>query len=68
MSKYYRVTADYRPRNPNNLTYDFKVPDPVSARKMKQYFKETYSWLNVYDVKEITEEETKWLFPIKLSK
>lgn len=57
MSKYYRVTADYRPNNPKKPTYDFKVKDSATKKQMKEYFEQVYSWLKVYEVKEIEESE-----------
>lgn len=50
MSKYYRVTADYRPNNPKKPTYDFCVKDNVTKKQMKEYFQSTFSWLKVYKV------------------
>lgn len=57
MSKYYRVTADYRPNNPKKPTYDFKAKDSANKKQMKEYFQQTYSWLKVYEVEEINESE-----------
>ena len=56
MSKYYRVTADYRPNNPKKPTYDFCVKDNVTKKQMKEYFQNTFSWLKVYKVEEIKKE------------
>lgn len=56
MSKYYRVTADYRPNNPKKPTYDFCVKDNVTKKQMKEYFKSTFSWLKVYKIEEIDKE------------
>ena len=64
MIKYYRVTADYRPNNPNKPTYDFKmisdtskIKDSVLKREIKKYFENLVTWLKVYNVEEITEEQ-----------
>lgn len=63
MSKYFRVTADYRPNNPKKPTYDFCVKDNVTKRQMKEWFQQTYSWLKVYDVEEINKSEaSKYIF------
>lgn len=72
MIKYYRVTADYRPNNPNKPTYDFKITGDISKIKMKEnvfereikkyikkYFEDLVPWLKVYDVEEITERQCK---------
>lgn len=56
MSKYYRVTADYRPNNPKKPTYDFCVKDDVTKKQMKEYFQSVFSWLKVYKVEEIEKE------------
>lgn len=56
MSKYYRVTADYRPNNPKKPTYDFCVKNNVTKKQMKEYFQSTFSWLKVYKVEEIEKE------------
>lgn len=62
MSKYYRVTADYRQNNPKKPTYNFKVKDSVTKKQMKEYFEQAYSWLKVYEVKEIDESElSEWV-------
>ena len=57
MSKYYRVTADYRPNNPKKPTYDFCVKDATTKKQMKEWFQQTYSWLKVYCVEEIAKED-----------
>ena len=64
MIKYYRVTADYRPNNPNKPTYDFKmisdtskIKDSVLKKEIKKYFENLVTWLKVYNVEEITEEQ-----------
>ena len=59
MSKYYRVTADYRPKNPNKPTYDFCVKDNVTKKQMKEYFQSVFSWLKVYNVEEILKENAR---------
>lgn len=59
MSKYYRVTADYRPNNPKKPTYDFCVKDNVTKKQMKEYFQSVFSWLKVYNVEEIAEENAR---------
>lgn len=64
MIKYYRVTADYRPNNPNKPTYDFKITGDTSKiknsvlkKEIKKYFENLVTWLKVYNVEEITEEQ-----------
>ena len=56
MSKYFRVTADYRPNNPKKPTYNFCAKNNVTKKQMKEWFQQTYSWLKVYNVEEITKE------------
>ncbi len=57
MSKYFRVTADYRPNNPKKPTYDFCVKDNVTKKQMKEYFQNVFSWLKVYGIEEIAKED-----------
>ena len=64
MIKYYRVTADYRPNNPNKPTYDFKIigdtskiKNSVLKKEIKKYFENLVTWLKVYNVEEITDEQ-----------
>lgn len=64
MSKYFRITADYRLNNPRKPTYDFCVKDNVTKNQIKKWFQETYSWLKVYNVEEITKEVIH-LFPTR---
>ena len=66
MIKYYRVTADYRPNNPNKPTYDFKIigdtpkiKNSVLKKEIKKYFENLVTWLKVYNVEEITEQQCK---------
>jgi hypothetical protein len=68
--KHYRITADYRPKNPNKPTYDFKIngdtskiKDSVLKKEVKKYFENIVPWLKVYRVEEITEEQcSEWIF------
>lgn len=58
--KYFRVYAGYTKNRPPSK-YDYVVDDHVKAKDVKQDFKSTYSWLDVYKVEEIREEElSKW--------
>lgn len=60
--KYHRVTADYRPNNPNKPTYEFRVKDSATKKQMREWFATIYPWLKVYRVDEITEDECgKWV-------
>lgn len=59
MSKYYRITADYRPNNQKKPTYDFCVKDNVTKKQMKEWFQKVYSWLKVYNVEEIAKEDAR---------
>lgn len=71
MNKYYRVTADYRPNNPNKPTYDFKIicdPSKIKDSKLKKEIKKYFEdlmVLKVYNVEEITEQQChKQLFRV----
>lgn len=60
--KFYRVTADYRPNNPDKPTYEFCVNDSVNKSKMKKLFSDLYTGLKVYGVEEVEEDECgKWV-------
>lgn len=59
MSKYYRITADYRPNNQKKPTYDFCVKDNVTKKQMKEYFQSVFSWLKVYSIEEIAKEDAR---------
>lgn len=67
--KYFRITADYRPNNPNKPTYDFICPDSTTRKEIKQYFITVYSWLTVYGAEEILQEDlSKWAIKLKEQK
>lgn len=55
--KFFRVTADYRPNNPNKPTYVYKALDYVDAKGVKKWFESVFTWLKVYNVEEISGEE-----------
>lgn len=68
MSKYLRITADYRPNNPNKPTYDFCVKDDTTKKQLKDWFQQTYSWLKVYNVEEIAKENAHPIYIGKTNK
>lgn len=51
--KYYKVTADYRPRSESSPIYVCGVQDDTSPRQMRKLFKAAYPWLDVYEAEEI---------------
>lgn len=55
--KCYRITADYRPNNPNKPTYDYIVPSDVKKKEIKDYFSDVYSWLKIYQIEEMDVED-----------
>ena len=50
----YKITADYRPKNPNKPTYYVMAHSKKSA---KETFSEIISWLKMYSCEECDEEE-----------
>ena len=50
----YKITADYRPKNPNKPTYYVVAHDKKSA---KETFSEIISWLKIYSCEKCDEEE-----------
>lgn len=52
---YYKITADYRPRNKNKPTYVCGVPDGTTPRHMKTLFKSLYTWLDIYGIEAVDE-------------
>ena len=51
---FYKITADYRPQNPNKPTYYVMAHSKKSA---KETFSEIISWLKIYSCEECDEEE-----------
>jgi len=50
-----RIGADYRP---NKVThYDYLVNDNVSVTKVRKWFKNTYTWLDIKEAKIIPLKE-----------
>jgi len=59
--KYFRVYAGYTKNRPPTQ-YDYKADNDVKTTEVKKWFKSTYSWLDVYKVEEIQEQESsKWV-------
>ena len=50
----YAITADYRPKNPNKPIYYVFAQNRKQAR---QKFTNTITWLKIYDIQELSEEE-----------
>lgn len=62
--KYFRVYAGYAKSRPPSK-YDYKVDDDIKIKEIKKWFESTYSWLDVYKVEEISEDEaSKWALRI----
>ena len=57
--KYYSIYADYRPNNPNRISYKVKIADATKISTLKHWWNKTYPWLKIYEIKPITEEEYK---------
>lgn len=60
--KYYRVSASYDPKRMSR--YDYKIIDiydelkeTTIKREIKKNFQNTVTWLKVYDISEISENE-----------
>ena len=53
MRTLYKITADYRPRNPKSPTY-YLYAD--SKKEAKQIFEGVATWLDVYEVVECPNE------------
>ena len=56
MDKLFKITADYRPRNPNKPSYYVVAKDKTEAKKK---FMAKISWLNIYTVDLLDETETE---------
>ena len=52
--KLFEVTADYRPSNQNKPKYYVSCVDKSQARRM---FMQKISWLKIYEVEEVTDDE-----------
>lgn len=52
--KLFEVTADYRPSNLNKPKYYVSCIDKSQARRI---FMQTISWLKIYKLEEITDDE-----------
>ena len=52
--KLFEIAADYRPSNPNKPKYYVSCIDKSQARRI---FMQTISWLNIYKLEEITDDE-----------
>ncbi len=57
------VTADYRPNNPNKPHYYVVIDSDANMKKMRKLaqrkFEDRISWLKVYDVKKVEEQEAE---------
>lgn len=53
-----RIGADYRPDKVTH--YDYLVNDNVSVSKVRKWFKNTYTWLEVKSATIIPIKETKY--------
>lgn len=55
--KYWAVYADYRPKNKYRIPYKIKTIDNIKLSDIKQWWNNTYPWLKIYSIEEITKEE-----------
>lgn len=55
--KYWSIIADYRPHNPNRIPYKIKTKDTATRKQIKTWWNNTYPWLKIYIIDEITREE-----------
>ena len=58
MIKIYAVTADYRPKNPKKPIYYVLGNNKKEAKKR---FSNVISWLKIYDIRELNQEEEREL-------
>ena len=55
--KYWAIYADYRPKNEYRIPYKIKTIDNIKLLNIKQWWNNTYPWLRIYSIEEITQEE-----------
>ena len=60
--KWYCVRADYRPESATAPRYYYKSTGDKSY--VRDWFQEHYSWLAVYEVRAVAEQDTKWALRI----
>lgn len=53
-AKIYQIKADYRPKNPNKPSYYVLA---YNKKQAKEIFKASISWLDIYEVNEISEDQ-----------
>ena len=54
--KLYAITADYRPNNPKKPVYYVKAKNKLEAKRKFEFY---CSWLKVYEVKKLAEEDAQ---------
>lgn len=54
--KYFAINAGYRKIDIDKLFYYVKCNDWVKPKDVKKWFKETFTWLDVYSVIECNKE------------
>lgn len=54
--KYFAINAGYRKTDVDTLFYYVKCNDWVKPKDVKKWFKETFTWLDVYSVVECDKE------------
>ena len=57
--KFWKIEADYRPKNPIRIPYNYKIKakDNINKKQIKNWWNNTYPWLRIYSIEEITQEE-----------
>ena len=55
--KFWKIEADYRPENQNRIPYKIKTKDSIDKKQIKNWWNNTYPWLKIYNIEEITQEE-----------
>lgn len=57
--KFWKIEADYRPKNSNRIPYNYKIKakDSINKKQIKNWWNNTYPWLRIYNIEEITQEE-----------
>lgn len=60
--KWYCVRADYRPESATTPRYYYKSTGDI--RYVRNWFREHYPWLTVYEVLEVAEQDVKWAMRI----
>lgn len=55
--KIYKITADYRPSNPNKPHYYVGVDSNLTIKQVKERFSNVISWLKIYECRPVEDDE-----------